>query len=179
MYSSVCRVQDTSPGAVSRETLPLGGLFSERHQGYGDTENNSENCTDINKAHLLWLNTPLHLCVYIHTYTTHLYPLLCWWIFTSLPCHGYRKQCWYEHWGILIFSDYSFLQIYTQEGDGWIINRQSLSRVWLLDSMDASLPDSSAHGVLQAGLYGSPIFSRRDKFRDWGWHIHTTICNRD
>ena len=38
-----------------------------------------------------------------------------------LPCLGYCKQCCYEHRGAWIFLDYSFIWIYDQEWDCWVI----------------------------------------------------------
>ena len=53
-------------------------------------------------------------CIYVPL----LYPVLCWWTLRLLPCLGYCS----EHWGVCISSNYvSFLWIYAQEWDCWII----------------------------------------------------------
>ena len=57
-----------------------------------------------------WLsNILLYIC------TTILYPVLCLWTFRMLPCLDYCKQCYNEHWGTCILSDYVFLQIKKNE----------------------------------------------------------------
>ena len=38
-----------------------------------------------------------------------------------LPCPDYCKYCCNEHWGVFIFLNNSFLWIYAQEWDCWII----------------------------------------------------------
>ena len=40
---------------------------------------------------------------------------------TYLACLGYYKEFCNEHWGAGIFSKYSFLQIYAQKWDCWVI----------------------------------------------------------
>ena len=52
---------------------------------------------------------------------TPLYPFLHWWTFRLLPCLGYCKQCWDEHWGACIFPDNVFLQIHAHECDWRVI----------------------------------------------------------
>ena len=55
-------------------------------------------------------------------YTPHpLYPFICQWTLRLLPCPGYCKQRCYEHQGECIFSNQSFLWIYVQEWDCWVI----------------------------------------------------------
>ena len=39
------------------------------------------------------------------------------------PCLGYWEQCCYEHKGVSIFSDQSFLLIYVQKWDCWIMQQ--------------------------------------------------------
>ena len=46
-----------------------------------------------------------------------LYPFLCWWTFSLLPCPGYCKQCCHEHLSVCILPDHVFLQVYDQEWD--------------------------------------------------------------
>ena len=75
---------------------------------------------------LLWLCS-IPFCVYTHILCVRvcisrlLYPFICWWIFRLFPCLGYCKQCCYEHRGACIFLNYSFVWIYVQEWDCWII----------------------------------------------------------
>ena len=57
----------------------------------------------------------------LYKYTNLLNPFICRWTFRLLPCLGYCKQCCNEHGGASIFSNYSFLQIYAQEWDYWVI----------------------------------------------------------
>ena len=46
-------------------------------------------------------------------YVPHLvYPCLCWWTFRVLSGPGCCKECWNEHWGACIFSNYGFLSMY-------------------------------------------------------------------
>ena len=56
-------------------------------------------------------------CEYTHTHThtphTLLYPFICQWTFSLLPCLGYCKQYCYEHWDVrehfqsVVFSRYT------------------------------------------------------------------------
>ena len=46
--------------------------------------------------------------VYINTH--FLYPLSCWWK-QVLPCLGYHKWCYYEHWGACIFFELEWLSL--------------------------------------------------------------------
>ena len=60
----------------------------------------------------LWLSSIP--CIYVPL----LYPVLRGWTLKLLPCLGYCSK----HWGACIFSNYvSFLWIYAQEWDCWII----------------------------------------------------------
>jgi len=70
----------------------------------------------------LWLSsTPLCVCVCVCVNLFHdwvvlhciyvpyiLYPFLCQWTFSLLPCLGCYKQCCSEHWDACIFSNYGF-----------------------------------------------------------------------
>ena len=59
-------------------------------------------------------------CVYI--YIPHfLYPFICQWTFRLFPCLGFCKECCCEHRGAFIFLNYSFVLVYAQEWDCWII----------------------------------------------------------
>ena len=42
----------------------------------------------------------MKICVYVPHF---LYPFLCWCTFRLLPCFGYWKQCFNEHWGAISF----------------------------------------------------------------------------
>ena len=48
-------------------------------------------------------------------------PLLCWWTVRWLPCLGYCMSCCNEHWGMCMFSNFSFLWVDAQKWDCWII----------------------------------------------------------
>ena len=59
--------------------------------------------------------------VFCCIYVLHLlYPFICRWTF-RFPCLGYCKQYCYEHRGTCVFLNYSFVRIYVQEGDCWIV----------------------------------------------------------
>ena len=66
----------------------------------------------------------------------------------------------------------------------WKVKGKSLSRVWLFDPMDCSLPDSSVHGLFQARVqeWVTISFSRRSSQpRDWTQVSrtvgrHFTVC---
>ena len=67
---------------------------------------------------ILFYGQVVFLCLYI----PHLlYPFICRWTFRLFPCLGYCEQCCYEHRGACIFLNYSFVWIYAQEWDCWII----------------------------------------------------------
>ena len=54
-------------------------------------------------------------CVYVpHT----LYPFICQWTLRLLSCLGYCKQCCYEHSGMCIFLNYSFV---------WVLSRSRVA----------------------------------------------------
>ena len=58
-------------------------------------------------------------------YVPHLlYPFICQWTFSFFfPCLGYCEYCCYEYRGACIFLNQSFVQIYVQEWDCWIIQQ--------------------------------------------------------
>jgi len=60
------------------------------------------------------------VCIHTHTHThTHTIFFICRWtfrLFETFPCLGYYKWCFCEH-----ILNYSFVQIYAQEWDCWII----------------------------------------------------------
>ena len=59
---------------------------------------------------------------YSIVYIPHLlYPFICRWTFMLFPRLGCCGQCCYEHRGACIFLNYSFVWIYAQEWDCWII----------------------------------------------------------
>ena len=49
------------------------------------------------------------------------YPFVCRWTCKLLPCPGYCKQCWDEHWGTRVSFTSGFLGVYTQQWDCWVI----------------------------------------------------------
>ena len=57
--------------------------------------------------------------IFHYIYVPHLYPFLCWGAFRMLPCPGYCKQCYSEHWTACILWNSGFLWVYTQEWDCW------------------------------------------------------------
>ena len=61
------------------------------------------------------------MCIHTHTHTPRLYIFIGRWTIRLLPCLGYCKQCCYEHRGACIFLNYSFVQIYAQWRDCWVI----------------------------------------------------------
>ena len=91
---------EPSPGRWLRRTTHLGVLSSSSVTAAGKGFSKAP-------AVLLW-NTRRHcLCVYIDIYTTSSL-FICWWTFRLLPCLGYCKQCFNEHWCVCMFSSYSF-----------------------------------------------------------------------
>ena len=55
-------------------------------------------------------------CIYVLMYVPHLlYPFIYRWTFRLLPCFGYCKQWWNEHWGACLLLNRVFLWIYSQE----------------------------------------------------------------
>ena len=68
-------------------------------------------------------------------YGPHLYPFSCRWTF-RFPCFGYCEQRCHEHRGTCIFLNYSFVQVYSQKWDCWVIglklNIQKKLRSWHL-----------------------------------------------
>ena len=55
-------------------------------------------------------------------YVPHLLnPFICWWSFKLFPCLGYCEQCCNEHRSSCIFLNDSFVCIYIQEWDCWIM----------------------------------------------------------
>ena len=59
-------------------------------------------------------------CVYVPQLS---YPFICWWTSRSLPCPGYYKQCYDEHWGTRVSFPSGFLSVYAQQWDCWIIRQ--------------------------------------------------------
>ena len=57
-------------------------------------------------------------CVYIPLLS---YPLICWWSSRLLPCSGYCKQCYDEHWGTHVSFSSGFLGVYAQQWDCWAV----------------------------------------------------------
>ena len=64
----------------------------------------------------LWLNSIP--CVYVPHF---LNPFIRRWTFRLFPCLGYCEQCCNEHTGACVFFKASFVWIYTQEQDCWVI----------------------------------------------------------
>ena len=55
-------------------------------------------------------------------YVPHLlYPLVYWWTLRLFTCFSYCEWCCYEQRGVCIFFNYSFVHVYTQEWDCWVI----------------------------------------------------------
>ena len=66
----------------------------------------------------IWLRSiPLYMCT-ISSLSIHY-----WWTFRLLPCLGCCKQCCCEYWSAGMFSNSSFLCIYTQEWTCWTIGQ--------------------------------------------------------
>ena len=57
-------------------------------------------------------------CVYVPQLS---YPFICWWTSRLLPCPGCCKQCCSEHWGTRVSFNSSFLGVYAQQWDYWVI----------------------------------------------------------
>ena len=68
----------------------------------------------------------------------------------ALPSLGFSRQ---EHWSGLPFPSPNAWK--------WKVKVKSLSRVWLCNPMDCSLPGSSVHGIFQARVleWGAIAFS--------------------
>ena len=49
------------------------------------------------------------------------YPFVCHWTFRLLPCPGYCKQSYSEHWGTRVSFNSGFLGVYAQQWDFWVI----------------------------------------------------------
>ena len=72
----------------------------------------------------------LWLALYTHTHiynTTFLINSSFWWTCRLFPCLGYCQQCFNEHWGACIFSNYVFLWIYAQVWDWGLYDNSSFS----------------------------------------------------
>ena len=55
-------------------------------------------------------------------YAPHLlYPFICHWTFKLFPCPGYCKQCCNKHWGTCVSFNSSFLGVYAQQWDCWVL----------------------------------------------------------
>ena len=54
-------------------------------------------------------------------YTTSPNPITSWSSFGLFPCLGYCEQCCSEHAGACVFFKESFVRIYAQEWDSWVI----------------------------------------------------------
>ena len=63
------------------------------------------------------LNWILH-CVYVPELS---YTFVCWWTSRLLPCPGYYKQCFDEHWGTCVSFSSGFLGVYPQQWDCWVV----------------------------------------------------------
>ena len=57
-------------------------------------------------------------CVYVPQLP---YPFICQQISRLLPCPGYCKQCCDEHWGTRVSFNSSFLSVYAQQWDCWVV----------------------------------------------------------
>ena len=83
--------------------------------------------------HLVWLSLVVSMLlqiagflfngwVVVHcVYVPHLYPFICWCTFRLFPYLGCCEWCCYEHKGACIFLNCSFVWMYAQEWDCWII----------------------------------------------------------
>ena len=91
--------------SCQKNSMDRGASWAPAHRGHKESD------------------TTKRLCIHTHTHT-HVIP--------SLPIHlstdiqvvsitGFCEQCCYEHKGVCIFLNYSFLWIYTQEWDCGII----------------------------------------------------------
>ena len=63
---------------------------------------------------ILFNNWVIFHCVYVPQLS---YPFVCWWTSRLLPCPGYYKQCFDEHWGTHVSFRSGFLSVYAQEWD--------------------------------------------------------------
>ena len=75
----------------------------------------------------MWLQMAL-LCsfswlssILLYIVSNLLYPFICPWTFSLFTHLGYCEQCCSEHRGVRIFFNYSFIWVYSQEWDHWII----------------------------------------------------------
>ena len=59
-------------------------------------------------------------CVYVPLFS---YPFICWWTSRLLPCPGYCKQCYDEHWGTHVSFSSGFLGVYAQQWDCWVVRQ--------------------------------------------------------
>ena len=64
-----------------------------------------------------WLSD-IPLCIYVPQLS---YPFVCWWTSRLLPCPGYCKQSWDEHWGTRVSFSSGFLGVYAQQWECCII----------------------------------------------------------
>ena len=74
----------------------------------------------------LWLGSiPVcvcaRVCVCVCVCIPHLNPFICQWAFKLFPCLGYCEQCCSEHMRACIFLNESFVWVYAQEWDCWVI----------------------------------------------------------
>ena len=57
-------------------------------------------------------------CVYVPQLS---YPFICWWTSRLLPCPGYHKHHFNEHWGTHVSFSSGFLSVYAQQWHCWVI----------------------------------------------------------
>ena len=65
-----------------------------------------------------WNDLAIFHCVYVPQLS---YPFVYWWTSRLLPCPGCYKQCCDEHWGTCVSLNSSFLCVYAQQWDWWVI----------------------------------------------------------
>ena len=63
----------------------------------------------------------VYIYIYIYIYDTSSLSFISQWTFRFSHVLAIMNSVQYEHWGAWIFLNYSFVQIYTQEWDSWII----------------------------------------------------------
>ena len=79
-------------------------------------------------------------CVYVPQLS---YPFVWQWTSRLLPCPGYCKQCFDEHWGTCVSFSSGFLIVYDQQWDCWVVWQLNEQAGLFLPLVDAAASSSS------------------------------------
>ena len=112
-------------------------------------------------------------------YVPYLNLFICCWTLSLLPCLGYCKQCFYEHWSLYIFSNLSF-HLFHLYCSIYLI-RDSLAP----PTLSLALNKQTATNLTAAGIecfqyawaWGNMYFPSRTSRRELnpGWHLDYSL----